>query len=311
MTRTPSGSPDRTDTPHPSASVVLLRPAPVGFEVFLLRRHGRSRFMANHHVFPGGRVDPADRDDAIAARCVGLDRAAAGRILGIADGAAALGIVVAALRETYEEAGVLLAAPANQPDAPLPAGTQAALSACRRDVQQQPGRFLQVLRAHDLVLRCDRLAYWDHWITPRIEPRRYDAHFFVARVPAAQYAEHDRRETTAGRWWAPTEVLQAYYRRELDLAPPQLHILTDLAARSTIEAVEQAARGRGPIAPVLPEVRLSGGVVELLLPGDEAYPGPHAEPGRRRRARLLDGRWHLEPGGAALSPDGAGSDPAR
>ena len=194
-----------------AATVILLRDP---LEVFLVRRHGKSGFMANTYVFPGGKVDPADRAS-------GADDLAWAR--------------TAAARELAEEAGVTVSPSA--------------------------------------------LGRWSHWITPSFEPRRFSAHFFVARMPAGQTAAHDRHETTDERWISPSDALAAQLRGELPLPPPTIRVLEELSAHATVDDVLAEAARRAPdIHPILPRSLVVGGAISLLWPWDPEYGIATGEP---------------------------------
>lgn len=278
-----------------AATVLLLRaPGETGaggpFEIFMVRRTGRAAFMANAMVFPGGRLDDADLDDALAARC-SLDRAAAAGRLGLDDGARALGLLIAGVRETFEEAGVLLAHRGDGRLLDLTAPAEAERFRRHRDALNAGERsLLDLVLAEDLVLAVDRLGFHAHWITPPIESRRYDTRFLVTEAPAGQRPLHDTVETTASGWLSPAAALEQYESGGIELAPPTLRILLELARHADVPAV-LAARAESPPLPHQPQPLSEGKELHLLLPGDPAYDPPGAA---RNRIILRNGRWVSE-----------------
>lgn len=285
-----------TETPTPirdATTVLLLRPGdgPHPFEIFMVRRTKRAKFMASAMVFPGGRVDAADADDGLAARC-DLSREAAAQRMGMDDGAQALALLVAGVRETFEEAGLLLA---RRADGPLDLGDAALIArlAKHRDaLNAHETTMAAVAEAEDLRLELDRLAFYARWITPPIESRRFDARFLVARAPRGQRGQHDTVETTASAWLAPQAALDAYAADDIQLAPPTLRVLLELARSASIEA---ALKTDGVPRPIQPQPQFVAGDLHLLLPGDPDFDPPGAA---RNRIMLRDGRWISEGRGA-------------
>jgi len=267
--------------PRAAATVVLLRDAPGGFEVYMVRRHGRSGFMAGAHVFPGGKLDDADMDGRVLACATGRTPEEAGRLLGEPDDPArAAGLHVAAIRETFEEAGILLgecASPARISEA--------------RDRLAQGGSFVEILTELGAQLRLDLLVPWTRWITPEIEPRRYDTRFFLARAPADQEPRHDRRETTEAVWLTPATAVARGAAGEIFLPPPTLRSLEILAQSGSIaDALTRAAAQSPPLVdPVLHD--LGGGSLALVIPGDPAHPRSEAVLAGPTRYLLSERRW--------------------
>jgi len=265
-----------------AATVLLLRDRPSGeFEVLMVRRHGQSGFMAGAHVFPGGKLDPADSASNVLASVTG--RSAEGARVALGEnglsGETALGLFVAALRETFEEAGVLLADHATGTD----------LVAARNSLHAGTA-FAGVLNSLSATLRLDRIVPFSRWVTPAVEPRRFDTRFFVARVEASQHAEHDRRETTEHAWLTPREAIDATLRHEILLPPPTLKSLLELSEFGSAEAVLTAAAARRPpyVCPVIQEV---DGALTVLLPGDPLHPEAVPELAGSTRLVLEHGRF--------------------
>ena len=208
---------------------MLLRDGDLGLEVLVLRRTDAAVFSPGAHVFPGGALDPADGGDEVAAYCNGFDDVAASKALGIAHGG--LAYFVAAVRECFEEVGVLLAAPSadDQLCAFDDASTAARFAEHRRAVHDGKQLLSSMCAREDLTLAVDRLVPFSHWITPPGPPRRFDTRFFVAGAPARQEATPDDREATEARWARPTDLLDAFGRGEIDLILPTQRSLETLA----------------------------------------------------------------------------------
>ena len=261
----PAGPP----TPREAAAVILTRDVPDGLEVLLLQRHPDSRFSPGTFAFPGGRVEPADAGTGIEARCRGLGRAEAARYLpDVTPPARAIGFWVAALREAFEEAGVLLA---YGPDAnPVAAATLRDAHVQRARCREDSAHFGRLLGDLNLSLATDRLAYWAHWITPEERPIRYDTRFFVAAAWPDQIPEPDGLEMVAARWITPSDALASHRAGELALPFPTQRILASLSDHRDADALLGAARGR-EVQPVRPRVVRDGSVERILLPQDPGW----------------------------------------
>jgi 8-oxo-dGTP pyrophosphatase MutT (NUDIX family) len=237
------------DQPADAATILLLRDGPDGPEVFLQRRGGGAAFMAGAYVFPGGMVDDTDR---------GMPPAL------VADPHAThLAQRVAAVREAFEEAGILLGTRAGEPiDAAWLASSSA--TTARRRLHDRSDRFdwRDWLTTERIVLSSDRLTLASRWITPEAEPRRYDTWFFLALAPGDQEADHDDVEMVDSFWARPTDALAAADRGEVVLVPPTRK---NLEALMPFEAARAAVDGMGspsPPEPILPviETREDGSV---------------------------------------------------
>jgi 8-oxo-dGTP pyrophosphatase MutT (NUDIX family) len=278
-------------TPRDASTLLLLRgEAP---EVFMVKRTGRASFMANAVVFPGGRVDHADLDAAWAARCTESPAAAAARLaLPETEGPQALALLVAAARETFEEAGLLLARPAAGGETIRFDADAAAerFAAHRAAVHADAARFLPMLAAEGLVLETHALVYLARWITPAIEAKRFDTRFFAARAPAGQTGAHDTHETTASAWFTPAAAVADCEAGRIQLAPPTYRILLELADLRGVEAVLTLRGGAQPVTHA-PRFDTLEGELTLLLPGDALMDGPA---GARNRIALRGERWVSE-----------------
>lgn len=245
--------------PRDAATVMLLRERDAGLQVYLLRRQPTMAFAPGACVFPGGSVDARDAEENLA--WAGPDAAAWGQALG-APPALARSLVCAAVRETFEESGVLLAGES--------AGTVVAdttgddWEADRLALLDRSVSLAGLLARRGLVLRSDLLRPWSRWVTPVVEPRRFDARFFAAALPAGQRTRDVGGEAAAVRWAAPDEALAAASRGEILLFPPTAVTLSELAACGDAATALTGAR---EVAPIVPEVHEREGAVWLTVPG--------------------------------------------
>ena len=233
--------------PKLASTVMLVRDDEGPLEVFMLRRASSMAFAPSMHVFPGGGVERRDAEDELPWAGPAVEEWA--EVFGT-DEASARMLVAAAIREIFEETGVLLASPASgeAETAHLDAAVAADLRG--RLVRHEVG-FGQVLLEHHLVLRSDLLRYRAHWITPEVEPRRYDTRFFVAALPPGQQPDGETSEADLSEWVHPRDVLGAFGDGDVMLMPPTLVCLEQLAEVSTVSA----ALGQDlPIAPVMPRL---------------------------------------------------------
>ena len=238
-----------SEPPHsvpirPAATLALLRAGANGPEVLMVQRHAQAQFLGGAYVFPGGALDPADRHPAMLARVTGLRAHEADARLGLASGA--LAYWVAALRESFEESGILLAV--DERGAPVDAERLAALSSQRAALSAGAIPFADLLAAHGLLLPAGALAYFDHWITPPKRPRRFDTRFFVAIAPAGQSGRHDERETVQSAWLTPAEAIARAARREIEIAYATRCILEHLARFGSPQEAFDDARNRRDVA---------------------------------------------------------------
>jgi 8-oxo-dGTP pyrophosphatase MutT (NUDIX family) len=224
------------DIPRPSATVVLLRDGPDGLEVLMVRRHEKSAFMGGAYVFPGGAVDASDRELAGPRWTDGI--AHAERQIPQLDPPDAVAHHVAAIRELFEEAGILLARDSVGQlvsfGDPAVAGR---LADHRRKVHAGSMTFQDVLAVEGLRAAADALVLYAHWVTPPLGGRRFDTRFFAARLPPDQTAAHDERETTGSAWTSAGEAIQAAERREILLPPPTWITLRELAEFGGVDDV--------------------------------------------------------------------------
>ena len=208
--------------PEPAATVCLVREGAAGLEVYLTRRHADLVFLGGFHVFPGGKVDREDFSPAMRSRCRHRDLLEAAAAMGVADPEQGMGFRVAAIREVFEETGVLLA----EGDRPLPAEE---LRRFRRQLHAGHCSFLQFLEAENSYLPLDCLLWFAHWITPATSPRRFDTHFFAARMPEGQEAQPFAEEVSASGWEEPARAIERWKRGEIKIIPPTLASLDFLS----------------------------------------------------------------------------------
>lgn len=255
--------------PRDAATVVLLRDRPRGggLEMYLLRRAMSMAFAGGMYAFPGGGVDQRDADRAVTWAGPPPESWARSFGVGVPLGRA---LVCAAVRETFEESGVLLAGPG---EGSIVADTRGdGWESDRRALIERSLPFAEMLERRGLLLRSDLLRPWAHWITPEFEPRRYDTRFFVAALPADQRARDvegdDGGEADRAVWMRPSDAVAGYERGELAMMPPTAATVTELAEFDTVAAV--LAHSRQP-EPWLPTATVAGGCAYLLLPGDTGY----------------------------------------
>ncbi len=241
---------------RPAATVVLLRDVPwgSGIEAYLQRRPMTMGFAAGVWVFPGGRVDEADRDAAIEGSWVGPVPAVWAERLGVTVDEAR-GLLVAACRETFEEAGLLLADPPPRADQ---------LEGARRALLAGDISFAAMLTELGVMLDTARLRYWAWWLTPESEPRRYDTRFFVAGLPPGAAATAHTLEAERERWLPPLDAASLQ-----PMLPPTHYTLRDLTAYRSVAEVLVAGEDR-PVEQVMPWIEGD----ELVMPWLERYPVP-------------------------------------
>ncbi|MFB7458181.1 MULTISPECIES: NUDIX hydrolase [unclassified Streptomyces] len=252
-------------TPKRAATVMLLKETGPGPAVHMLRRRASMAFAGGAYAYPGGGVDPRDDDHHV--RWAGPSRAWWADRLGV-DEKEAQAIVCAAVRETYEEAGVLLAGPGA--DSVVGDTTGADWEADRAALVARELSFAEFLDRRGLVLRSDLLGAWTRWITPEFEPRRYDTWFFVAALPEGQRTRNASTEADRTVWIRPVEAAAAYDRGELLMMPPTIATLRQLMPCGSPAEALAAARSRD-LTPVLAQARLVDGEVVLTWPGHDEF----------------------------------------
>jgi Zn-dependent protease/8-oxo-dGTP pyrophosphatase MutT (NUDIX family) len=242
-------TPSRPAPTRPAATIVLVRQGGKGPEVLLMRRHRSSGFVPGAWVFPGGLVDPADSGPALYERIRGLPRPP------VPDAS----FWSAALRELYEETGVLLAR--TDGDAWVAdASRDRRMDRLRHSLMDGSSTLVDVLEALDATLDASGAVHIAHWITPVVEPRRYDTHFFAAALPDGREATPDPREMTASEWLTPADALARFEEGSLPMVFPTVKTLESMRGYGSVEHLLDALRHR-PVPPTLPRlVRTANGV---------------------------------------------------
>ncbi len=265
------------ETPDPdlvvvrdAATVMLLRDAGSGFEVAMLRRNLQSDFVGGAYVFPGGGVDPGDSSVDYEALCVGRIDADASAQVEV--GAGGLAFWVAAIRESFEEAGVLLAVHRDGSDVDLSDTVVAERFVEHRRAVDSGDRSLGDICAEEsLLLATDRMHYFSRWITPLGAPRRYDTRFFVAHAPEGQEPVHDDREVISSVWISPERALEQHAAGEFELIFPTVRTLESLLQFNSADEVIDHAASVGRIEPVLPRVTVHESGLRIVLPDDVEF----------------------------------------
>ena len=258
--------------PRDAATIALLRDAAGGLEVYVLRRVATMAFASGMHVFPGGTVDPRDLDHETG--WVGPTPAAWAERFGV-DEERARGLVLAAVRETFEESGILLAgvrdAHADSASRGVVADTGGEdWEADRQALIDRTSSFSAMLERRGLVVRADLMRAWARWVTPEFEPRRYDTAFFVAAVPTGQRTRAVGGEADRVAWARPAEALAALAAGDVHMLPPTAVVLGEISEHDSVEAVMRVADDRR-ITTILPRPVLDAGVPHVVLPGEPGY----------------------------------------
>ena len=257
---------------RPAATVMLVRDAHPGVEVFMMKRTLSASFASGQYVFPGGRVDDADHADELEAICDGIDDAEASARLGLERGG--IGWMVAAIRECFEEAGVLLARRADEESFVRFEGDLAtAMATARHQVHAGERSLANVCAEFGLRLVTDPIGFVSHWITPMGERRRFDTRFLLARAPEAQEPLHDGGETIDSLWVRPSDALQRCRDGDLQMFPPTIVNLEWLNAQPDADAALAAGEAMGVPSPILPRLRIDadGRMRGIAMPDDADY----------------------------------------
>jgi 8-oxo-dGTP pyrophosphatase MutT (NUDIX family) len=278
--------------PRPAATVVVLRDSSAGPEVFLVRRHEDTAFMGGAHVFPGGRVDQADRDGD-EAWCDGIDHAT--RQLDGLPRIDAIAYHVAAARELFEEAGVLVARNGSGAFVSLAsAADHERFKQDRHRVHDGATTLRAVIEREQLRLALDALVLFAHWVTPPIDTRQFDTRFFMTRVPPQQTPAHDDTETTHSVWMTPKVAIAQSMNGSIVLPPPTWSTIRELEPFRSVDAALAWAQRRH-VTSRQPLLLVQDGVRMLVVPGDPLHPEPAGdEPLAETRFVFVDRRWRAE-----------------
>lgn len=255
----PAGSPVR---PRPASTVILLREGSAAPETLLLKRNRTTGFVPGAYVFPGGRVDEADASEAATRRWTGLTADDAASRLGVdpRGPVSAVAYYTAAVREAFEETGLLLTRPfesVDSPGSPFESGRDALL--------EDRGSWADFLERHDLRMDGNLVEYVAHWVTPVVEPRRYDTRFFAAVVPDGAQARIDPREMVDALWLTPADALDRHRAGTLPMIFPTIRTLEDLADFTSAATLMAHYRGAS-IPMIMPEIVRTETGVALRIP---------------------------------------------
>lgn len=254
--------------PVDASTVILVRdgdPPGTPWQCYMVRRHVASDFAADVFVFPGGKVDPGDRAPGLAPYCAGRPPLESDG--GLEDWRS---LRLAATRELFEEAGVLLAHRRGEQTLALIGEDTTHFADHRRRLQAGEESLLELAHDENLLYDLDRLHGISRWVTPETLPRRFDTWFFVARVPDGQHPVHDGGETTDGTWIDPPSALASHRQGDFPLVFATEKHLEHLGTFQSIESLIASAEG-ARLHPVMPRMVESNGETRFLLPGDQGY----------------------------------------
>jgi len=254
-------------TKIPSATIILVRERNERLQVYLLRRSLKSGFMAGNFVFPGGKIDASDQDAQIWQRHIDLNSNELSRHLGgsgVGDDILAYG--VAAIRETFEEAGVFFADTADTNAFDLDR-----LNTLRQSGELHGEWLMEMILSNGWTLSLSLLSRWSHWVTPLLMKKRYDTRFFLAVLPSGQTCLPDKKETIKGLWISPEKGLAGNLKGEIPLSPPTLVTLHELMSYPHLEDLEKKEKDRQWGRALLPRLVPLDGSAIILEPWDPEY----------------------------------------
>ena len=243
--------------PLPSATILLLRDGPRGIEVFMVKRHHQIDFASGALVFPGGKVDAHDRDQALRKFAEGADK--------LDD--LHLSLRASAIREGFEESGILLARKTGRADY-IDAATATSLAPWRPKLNASEVGLAEFLAKEDLRLACDTLVPFAHWVTPVFMPKRFDTHFYLAATPEGQLGRHDGSESVDSVWIDPHEAI-ADTKRWTVIFPTKMNLLKLARSKTVAEALARAKSE--PVVTVEPKVEMRGTERFLTIPEEAGY----------------------------------------
>ncbi len=288
--------------PIDAATVILIRDPKQGrYEIFLMRRHREQSFMGGAYVFPGGRLDEEDCSPVLASSARALGAAEAKRLLQEPDiiEETALGLFFAAVRETFEEAGVLSACDDSGEMIDLSEGEIAGrFASYRLKLHEKSLSLKELAEGEGICYALDHLLPYSHWITPEIESRRFDTRFFLMKHPRGQYAVHDTIELTESLWISPSDALESHRSGKILLMPPTLKTVEELNEFETSDQLFTAVASRS-IQVILPQGFYTEDGFGVKLPHDPEYTiASHkrkpSRPDEPSRIVIKDGIWRTE-----------------
>ena len=251
---------------RPAATVMLVDDRP-DLQVFMMERHSGNVFAPGMWVFPGGGVDRDD--DRISAQSISLHRSdkEASALLDLESGG--LAFYIAAIREAFEEAGILLALDRNDLTRPdlLDKETAARFQEHRDNLNNHGGDFIDILNRENLILDAGTMHYIARWITPVGPPKRFDARFFIAQMPDNQAPIHDDKELVHSRWMSPQTVLDKFDAQEMELMVPTVRMIRNLAMFGSADEVISAAAANLPYE----RAKVNTRTKEVVMPGEPGY----------------------------------------
>jgi 8-oxo-dGTP pyrophosphatase MutT (NUDIX family) len=260
--------PETPATPRAAATIVLLRDAPGGMEVLLMRRNRNAGFVPGAYVFPGGRVDGTDAAPDLMRRLDGLSPESAAERLALKNGEPpAIAYYLAALREAFEETGILVGRRSDGSSPPT-AAEDPMVDSIRDDVMEGKTSFTQAISLLQCRIEGHAIEYLAHWITPEPEPRRYDTRFFAVKVYPGAEPIVDAREMADAVWITPTGALERLDEGDLPMVFPTIKTLEQLAPYDTADAALTAI-GRAPVRTIMPTLIITPTGVGLQLEDED------------------------------------------
>jgi 8-oxo-dGTP pyrophosphatase MutT (NUDIX family) len=243
---------------RPASTVVILRDGPVGIEVFMVVRHHQIDFASGALVFPGGKVDKEDSETAWS------------ELASQAPPAPDRSFFVAAGRETFEEAGLMLARKRGTNEIVDADAAHRLVETYRAPLLKGETTFVDIVRREDLVLAADLMVPFAHWITPEVVPKRFDTHFFLIAAPVAQLGAHDGGESVESIWITPQQALSDAEAGSRTLVFATRMNLTKLARYATVAEAVVATRAR-PVVTVVPKATKTPEGRRLQIPAEADY----------------------------------------
>lgn len=285
--------------PLDASTVMLMRETPSAnpFELLLMRRHARQSFMGKAFVYPGGQLDDTDCDAELTDFADGMTAVTAKMQLNepnLSD-EKALGIFFAAIRETFEESGVLLAGLASGKDLDFTdQKLRQRFAKYRTMIHRQEMTLADLARQENLVFRLNDLRPYARWLTPEVEKKRFNTRFFLAAMPQDQVPVHDSAEMTETLWIEPGKALLKQKDGDMLLMPPTLKTLEEMVCRSSVAELLSHASSAA-IQTIMPQVAAEGESIIIKLPHDPEYTiaalkQPH-RPDEMSRIVIQDGRF--------------------